>query len=52
MQMIVTSPKPQEPSMEDILASIRRIIADDQDGPKPAPSNTGQARALSRVGPA
>src|SRR4051794_28813863 len=24
------SPKPQEPSMEEILASIRRIIADDQ----------------------
>ena len=38
MQMIATSPKPQEPSMEEILASIRRIIADDQDGPKPAPS--------------
>src|SRR5215207_116842 len=37
MQMIATSPKPQEPSMEEILASIRRIIADDQDGPKPAP---------------
>jgi uncharacterized protein len=28
--------KAQEPSMEEILASIRRIIADD-DGPKPAP---------------
>ncbi len=26
--------KAQEPSMEEILASIRRIIADD-DGPKP-----------------
>ena len=37
MQMIATNPKPQEPSMEEILASIRRIIADDQDGSKPAP---------------
>jgi cell pole-organizing protein PopZ len=29
--------KAQEPSMEEILASIRRIIADD-DGPKPQPA--------------
>src|SRR3954468_14059126 len=36
--MIAASPKPQEPSMEEILASIRRIIADDQDGPKLAPA--------------
>ena len=33
--MSVASAKTQEPSMEDILASIRRIIADDQDAPKP-----------------
>jgi cell pole-organizing protein PopZ len=34
--------KPQDPSMEDILASIRRIIADDQDGSRaaaPAPES-------------
>jgi cell pole-organizing protein PopZ len=33
--MSSANPKLQEPSMEEILASIRRIIADDQDGPKP-----------------
>ena len=32
------SPKVQDPSMEEILASIRRIIADDQDGAAPAAS--------------
>ena len=32
---MTASPKPQEPSMEEILASIRRIISDDQDAPKP-----------------
>jgi uncharacterized protein len=39
MQMIAASPKPTEPSMEEILASIRRIIADDQDGPRSPPPN-------------
>jgi uncharacterized protein len=34
--MSAASPKTQEPSMEEILASIRRIIADDQEGPKAA----------------
>ncbi|HEX2727649.1 MAG TPA: DUF2497 domain-containing protein, partial [Beijerinckiaceae bacterium] len=34
--MSAASPKAQEPSMEEILASIRRIIADDQEGPKAA----------------
>jgi cell pole-organizing protein PopZ len=34
--------KAQEPSMEEILASIRRIIADDE-GPKPAPASTTTA---------
>ena len=28
----------QEPSMEEILASIRRIISEDAEGPKPAPA--------------
>ncbi len=33
-------PKPQEPSMEDILASIRRIISDDgQEPPRRAPTS-------------
>jgi uncharacterized protein len=38
-----------EPSMEDILASIRRIIADDQTqgGPSPAPGNGAARRAAS-----
>jgi cell pole-organizing protein PopZ len=34
--MSSANPKIQEPSMEEILASIRRIIADDQDGARPA----------------
>jgi cell pole-organizing protein PopZ len=28
--MSAAHPKPQEPSMEEILASIRRIISDDE----------------------
>lgn len=37
--------RPSEPSMEDILASIRRIIADDQSaGAKPIPSANGVRR--------
>jgi uncharacterized protein len=39
--MSAASPKTQEPSMEEILASIRRIIADDQkeaEAPPPAAS--------------
>src|SRR4051795_3389882 len=36
--MSAANPKLQEPSMEEILASIRRIIADDQEAPKPAPA--------------
>src|SRR3712207_1104159 len=36
--MSAANPKTQEPSVEEILASIRRIIADDQEAPKaPAP---------------
>src|SRR3954451_23697360 len=35
--MTVAYPKAQEPSMEEILASIRRIIADDQDAPRHPP---------------
>ncbi|MDB5560269.1 MAG: hypothetical protein JWQ36_3203, partial [Enterovirga sp.] len=34
--MSAASAKTQEPSMEEILASIRRIIAEDQDAPKDA----------------
>jgi cell pole-organizing protein PopZ len=34
--MSAANPKTQEPSMEEILASIRRIIADDQEGGKAA----------------
>lgn len=38
--------RPSEPSMEDILASIRRIIADDQNtGSKPAPAVNGARRS-------
>jgi uncharacterized protein len=36
--MSPANPKPQEPSMEEILASIRRIIADDQDAAKTPPA--------------
>jgi cell pole-organizing protein PopZ len=43
--MSAANPKTQEPSMEEILASIRRIIADDQDGGKAAPSATLQQPA-------
>ena len=58
MQMIAASPKPPEPSMEEILASIRRIIADDQDGPrslppkpaKPEPSLSAQPERHEEVG--
>jgi hypothetical protein len=34
--MSAASAKTQDPSMEEILASIRRIIADDQEAPPPA----------------
>jgi uncharacterized protein len=37
MQTMAQAAKAQEPSMEEILASIRRIISDD-DGAKPAPA--------------
>jgi len=37
--MSPANPKPQEPSMEEILASIRRIIADDPDGGKEPPAD-------------
>jgi uncharacterized protein len=36
--MSAANAKTQEPSMEEILASIRRIIADDQEAPKPPES--------------
>jgi hypothetical protein len=38
--MSAASAKTQEPSMEEILASIRRIIAEDQDGPKDSESES------------
>ncbi|MBZ6076828.1 PopZ family protein [Microvirga puerhi] len=50
--MSAVNPKAQEPSMEEILASIRRIIADDQEGlraveasrayPEPVPFRTAR----------
>lgn len=45
--------RPSEPSMEDILASIRRIIADDQNGaksagPAPSPANGGRPAEADR----
>jgi cell pole-organizing protein PopZ len=51
--MSAANPKTQEPSMEEILASIRRIIADDQEGGKAAPSASLQqpARAASPAPP-
>ncbi|MFN3671816.1 MAG: PopZ family protein [Bosea sp. (in: a-proteobacteria)] len=42
-------PKPNEPSMEEILASIRRIISDDDkpaEAPTPAPAQDDDLRAL------
>ena len=45
--------KAQEPSMEEILASIRRIIADDDGGkpqkPEPAPAKAAAAPPLSKA---
>jgi cell pole-organizing protein PopZ len=49
--MSAASPKTQEPSMEEILASIRRIIADDQEGGKAAPSATLQQPARAAPPP-
>jgi len=43
--------KAQEPSMEEILASIRRIIADD-DAARPAPANAAPASFAPTVPPA
>jgi uncharacterized protein len=44
--MSAASPKANEPSMEDILASIRRIIADDQEGGKPAAASAPPQQAM------
>ena len=41
--MSAANPKVPEPSMEEILASIRRIIADDHDGARPQPSASAPA---------
>jgi len=48
----MSDPKPKadgagEPSMEEILASIRRIITDDGESGKPSSSPTGPAAAAS-----
>ena len=43
--MSAASPKSSEPSMEEILASIRRIIADDQ----PVPANAESAKPESKA---
>jgi cell pole-organizing protein PopZ len=42
----------QEPSMEEILASIRRIISEDADGAKPAGAPEAAAGASLGAGPA
>ncbi|HEX3939199.1 MAG TPA: DUF2497 domain-containing protein, partial [Xanthobacteraceae bacterium] len=39
--------KSQEPSMEEILASIRRIIADDDAGKTPEPPAAAAAPAVA-----
>lgn len=50
--------KPQvasEPTLEEILASIRKMISDDKPGPSPLPDTMGRTpfgEALSRVAPA
>jgi cell pole-organizing protein PopZ len=41
--------KPSEPSMEEILASIRQIIADDQPQVKPAQKPASEAPAIARA---
>lgn len=47
--MSPANPKPQEPSMEEILASIRRIIADDQDAAKPPPADDPFEQAMAEA---
>ena len=48
--MNAVNPKPQDPSMEDILASIRRIIADDQEPDQGDPAK-GVAHEPARIDP-
>jgi cell pole-organizing protein PopZ len=56
-QTSAASAKPQEPSMEEILASIRRIIADDADGgktpepPRPAARDVPAAQPVAAPPP-
>jgi cell pole-organizing protein PopZ len=45
--MSAASPRTQEPSMEEILASIRRIIADDHEVSPGAASQGGRAQAAN-----
>lgn len=47
--MSAASLKANEPSMEEILASIRRIIADDSGTPPPPPEEPGSAPAPEPV---
>ena len=47
--MSAASAKPADPSMEDILASIRRIIADDQDPTQPAAGAAPRAAPAARI---
>ncbi|WP_194164512.1 DUF2497 domain-containing protein [Microvirga thermotolerans] len=47
--MNAVSPKAHEPSMEEILASIRRIIADDQEGLQTPEADRGEAAPLRAV---
>src|SRR5689334_19283317 len=52
--MSAANAKTQEPSMEEILASIRRIIADDQEAPKPpepAPEAVAESSAAKTAAP-
>src|SRR5581483_8678021 len=51
MNVMNQAVKAQEPSMEEILASIRRIIADD-DGAKPATSAEAPAKPVVVPSPA
>jgi cell pole-organizing protein PopZ len=53
VELDMTQPaKVQEPSMEEILASIRRIIADDDAKPAAAPEKPGVQAAAKPAAPA
>jgi cell pole-organizing protein PopZ len=50
--MSAANPKTQEPSMEEILASIRRIIADDQETPGAPEPGSAPAAPNEQAAPA